>query len=307
MLAGRALARLDSLRRTALLQGMNYRHAYHAGNFADVLKHAVLALVIEHLKQKPAPFRIVDTHAGTGLYDLTGGAAQKTGEWRHGIGRIWGETLPGPVADILAPYLGAIAAENEDGKLERYPGSPRLARHLLRRGDTLVANELHPDDCASLKSLFARDGQTKVLELDGWDAVKSLLPPKERRGTILIDPPFEEPREFERLVEALANAARRFATGTVLLWYPIKEERAAARFRRECGKLGLAKLFSAELLIRAANNPGELAGTGLVILNPPFTLHEKLAVLLPFLALKLGQGHGAASNLTWLSETVKSS
>jgi 23S rRNA (adenine2030-N6)-methyltransferase len=280
---------------------MNYRHVYHAGNFADVLKHAVLALVIEHLKLKPAPFRVIDTHAGVGLYDLAGTQAQKTGEWREGIGRIRGQELPASVAGILAPYLDAVAAENEGDTLARYPGSPKIARRLLRRDDVLVANELHPEDCASLRALFARDGQTKVLGLDGWDAVKSLLPPKERRGVVLVDPPFEEAGEAQRLVEALANAARRFATGTVLLWYPIKEERAAFRLKRDCTLLGLAKLYSAELLIRAANNPAELAGTGLVVLNPPFTLHEKLAVLMPFLAARLGQGHGATSRLAWLS------
>jgi 23S rRNA (adenine2030-N6)-methyltransferase len=287
---------------------MNYRHVYHAGNFADVLKHAVLALVIEHLKQKPSPFRVIDTHAGTGLYDLASAAAQKTGEWKSGIGRLLDADLPVRVAEILAPYLDVVRQQNPTGKLERYPGSPLIARRLLRRGDRLVANELHPEDRDSLRELFARDPQTKVLDLDGWMALKALLPPKERRGVVLVDPPFEEPGEFRRLAGALREAARRFATGTVLLWYPIKDLRAVSAFRSEALDLGLAKLYSAELSVRAAQDPSLLSGTGLVILNPPFTLPEKLEVLLPFLAERLAQGAGAASRLGWLTrERVTSS
>jgi 23S rRNA (adenine2030-N6)-methyltransferase len=287
---------------------MNYRHAYHAGNFADVLKHAVLALVIEHLKLKPAPFRVIDTHAGVGIYDLASAEAQKTGEWKEGIGRLWGEVLPAPQADILAPYLAAVAKENPSGKLERYPGSPMLARRLLRRGDTLVANELHPDDQAYLKDLFARDPQVKVLALDGFTALRALLPPKERRGVVLIDPPFEEPGEFKRLVQGLADAARRFATGTVLAWYPIKDVGAVERLRRDALGLGLAKLYSAELYVRAAKDAGELAGAGLLMLNPPFTLPETLETLVPFLSQRLAQGQGACGRLQWLAgERVTSS
>jgi 23S rRNA (adenine2030-N6)-methyltransferase len=280
---------------------MNYRHAYHAGNFADVLKHAVLALVIEHLKQKPSPFRVIDTHAGTGLYELGGEHAQKTGEWKEGIGRIFGTDMPRPMAEILAPYLSVIADENAGGKLERYPGSPLITRRLLRRGDTLIANELHDDDGAELKQLFARDPQARVMALDGWTALKSLLPPKERRGLVLIDPPFEEAGEFERIVEGLANAARRFATGTFVIWYPIKDARAVARFRRELSKLGLSKLYMVELTIRAVPVKGELSASGLIILNPPFTLPAKLGELAPFLAARLAQGRGASCNLEWLS------
>jgi 23S rRNA (adenine2030-N6)-methyltransferase len=280
---------------------MNYRHAYHAGNFADVLKHAVLALVIEHLKQKPSPFRVIDTHAGAGLYELGSEESQKTGEWGEGIGRIFGAGLPPAVAAILAPYLAVIASENPAGKLERYPGSPLIARRLLRRGDTLIANELHDDDSAILKDFFAGDPQTKVLGLDGWTALKSLLPPKERRAVVLIDPPFEEAGEFERIVYGLANAARRFATGTVVIWYPIKDARAVARFHRDVRELGLSKLYLAELSIRATAVKGELSASGLIVFNPPFTLPAKLGELVPFLASRLAQGRGAACRLEWLS------
>ena len=212
---------------------MNYRHAYHAGNFADVLKHAVLALVIEHLKLKPAPFRVIDTHAGVGVYDLGAEEAQKTGEWREGIGRIVSADLPPDAAAALAPYLGVVRGLNaqiaREGTLTRYPGSPLLARRLMREGDHLVVNELHPEDNIALRKLFGHDPQTKVLELDGWTALKSLLPPKERRGVVLVDPAYEQPGELERLVQGLKEAARRFATGTILLWYPIKDVTAIAQ------------------------------------------------------------------------------
>lgn len=280
---------------------MNYRHIYHAGNFADVLKHAVLVLIIEHLKQKPAPFRVIDTHAGTGLYDLSSEEAQKTGEWQAGIGRILASELPVDIAQILAPYLAAVRHENEPGRLLRYPGSPRIARHLMRPGDQLVVNELHPQDHEMLEALFAFDRQTKVLGLDGWNALKSLLPPKERRGVVLIDPPFEQRGELGRLVQGLRDAVRRFATGTFLLWHPIKDLRPVLAFRAELASLNLEKLISIELLIRAPASSDVLNGTGLVVLNPPFTLLEKLRVLMPFLTAELAQGEGARFNVEWLS------
>ena len=282
---------------------MNYRHAYHAGNFGDVLKHAVLALVIEHLKRKPAPFRVIDTHAGIGLYDLSSDPAEKTGEWRRGIGRIYGpdaELLPENIAALLAPYLSAVAAENAAGQLCRYPGSPRIARRLIRSQDRLVANELHPQDGLVLKELFARDPQTKILQLDGWIALKALLPPKERRGVVLIDPPFEKPGELERLSRALRDGTQRFSTGIYLLWYPIKDPNPIAELHRAITALGLPKLLAAELLIRAPRDITRLNGAGLVVLNPPFRLDETLEVLLPFLAARLGDDPSASCRVTWL-------
>jgi 23S rRNA (adenine2030-N6)-methyltransferase len=281
---------------------MNYRHIYHAGNFADVLKHAVLALVIEHLKRKDAPFRVIDTHAGPGLYDLSSEEAQKTGEYWEGIMSILPAVQPPEVAAILAPYLKVVCDENDGGeRIARYPGSPLIARRLMRAGDRLVANEAHPDDAARLATLFAKDRQTKVLALDGWTALKALLPPKERRGLVLIDPPFEEPREFERLLDGLVAAHRRFATGTVMLWYPIKDRRAVDRFARDAAALGIPKLLSAELNVDTPDEEGPLVATGLLILNPPFTLEEKLKVLLPYLATRLARGRGAGSRLAWLA------
>lgn len=279
---------------------MNYRHVYHAGNFADVLKHVVLSLVIEYLKQKPAPFRVVDTHAGVGLYDLSGLEAGKTGEWRDGIGRLVAAEPPLAVAELLKPYLGVVAELNAQahagtsGVLTQYPGSPMLARRLLRAGDTLVANELHPEDAASLKALFARDSQVKVLGLDGWQALRATLPPKERRGVVLIDPPFEEAGELDRLVRGVSDAVARFATGTLLLWYPIKDPRSIAAFHRAVAGLGLPKLSYVELMLRAPADADRLNGTGLVMLNAPFKLQDQLAVLMPFLTGVLRQGAGAS-------------
>jgi 23S rRNA (adenine2030-N6)-methyltransferase len=277
---------------------MNYRHAYHAGNFADVLKHAVLALVIEHLKQKPTPFRVIDTHAGVGVYDLTDEAAEKTGEWREGIGRLLDADLPADAAAALAPYLGVVRALNGEGgkggMLTRYPGSPLLARRLMRAGDRLVVNELHAEDQIALKRLFARDAQVKVLALDGWVALKSLLPPKERRGVILVDPPFEEAGEMDRLLRGLQDAARRFATGTILLWHPIKDLKPILAFRRRVAELELPKVLFVELMIRRPSDASRLNGAGLIVVNAPFALAPKLQVLLPHLALKLAQGEGAA-------------
>lgn len=284
---------------------MNYRHAYHAGNFADVLKHAVLVLCLEHLKKKDAPFRVIDTHAGCGAYRLDAVEAAKTGEWRHGIARLIGsgaEALPAQVATILKPYLDLMAVETvRDGQpMVAYPGSPRIVQALLRPGDTLIANELHPEDATVLRGLLARDRRCKVMSVDGWSALKALLPPKERRGLVLIDPPFEQPGEFERLVQALRDAVERFATGTVVLWYPIKDAAVVRQFVDSIAALRLEKVLRIELMLRAPRNTDLLNGSGLIVLNPPFTLADDLAVVLPDLVRRLGQGTGAA----WKVETL---
>ena len=283
---------------------MNYRHAFHAGNFADVVKHAVLARVIEHMKLKDAPFRVIDTHAGAGLYALDGPEAAKTGEWQGGIGRLIGADrapLTTPVRTLLAPYLDAVAAENGGAALVRYPGSPWLARRLLRPQDRLVVNELHEADHAGLAALFARDKQTKVLALDGWTTLKALLPPRERRAVVLVDPPFEQAGEFERLADGLAEARRRFATGTLLLWYPIKDRPAVQRFQRALSAMAIPKLLAADLFVRSPRDNDMLNGAGLVILNPPFTLPAELEILLPALARLLAQGPGSGHALQWLA------
>ena len=285
---------------------MNYRHAYHAGNFADVLKHAVLSLVLTYMTRKAAPFRVIDTHAGIGMYDLASEAAEKTGEWKGGIGRLWGgpeagaAPLPDAAAALLAPYLDAVRACNPDGELRRYPGSPCLALALMRVEDRLVANELHPEDAAWLGEALAGDRRAKVLGLDGWLALKAQLPPKERRGVILVDPPFEQPGELERIAQGLQSALRRFAGGVYLLWYPIKDPRLIARFQEAIGKIAPKESLAIDLLLREPSDIDRLNGSGLVVINPPYTLEADLALLLPVLAARLGDGSSARALVTRL-------
>ena len=215
---------------------MNYRHAYHAGNFADVLKHAVLALVIDYLKRKEAPFRVVDTHAGRARYALTSEEAGKTGEWLSGIGRLLGPDaapLPAEVEQVLAPYLKAVAGGKCTGIADDLPRQPADRADLMRAQDVLVANELHPEERSELEAALGRDRRAKVMGLDGWIALKSLLPPKERRGVVLIDPPFEQDGELARLAEGLADGLQRFATGIFIGWYPIKDLAAHRTLPRE--------------------------------------------------------------------------
>jgi 23S rRNA (adenine2030-N6)-methyltransferase len=276
---------------------MNYRHFYHAGNFADVFKHAVLALCLEHLRAKSAPFRVIDTHAGTGRYDLASIEAGKTLEWSEGIARLIGvdaPPLPAGAAAILAPYLSVVRAANMLGRLTVYPGSPMIARAMLRKNDRLVVNELHPEDREALVALFAGDAQVKVMGLDGWTALKALLPPKERRGLVLVDPPFERRDDFEKLAQAVKEVQKRFATGMLLIWYPVKDEESVAAFRREARAAAPSeKVLSAELFVCAPEGAAGLAGCGLLLVNPPWTLREKLEALGPFLAERLAQGPGA--------------
>ena len=272
---------------------MNYRHAYHAGNFGDVLKHAVLALVIEHMKLKPSPLRFIDTHAGIGAYDLGSTASTKTLEWQGGIGRLIGPAaspIPADLAAVLAPYLDVVRSLNPAGRLKSYPGSPLLAARLLRRDDVLVLNELHPEDQGTLRATFARDARVKILCIDASLAVKSLLPPKERRGIVLIDPAYEERDELQQVARALSAALRRFATGTFLLWYPIKDLPPIEAFHAEIDQLGIGKCLRADLYTRAPDTPERLNGCGLLVVNPPWTLGGKLARLLPFLAGRLKNG-----------------
>ena len=280
---------------------MNYRHAYHAGNFADIVKHVVLARLIDYLKRKDKPFRVIDTHAGTGLYDLSSVEAQKTGEWRDGIGRLMQGTLDAEAAALAAPYLEAVRAVNPQGGLTAYPGSPLLARHLLRRQDRLSALELHPQDAERLKALFAGDVQVRVMELNGWLALGAHLPPKEKRGLVLVDPPFEEEGEFDRLLDGLKKAHRRWPGGIYALWYPIKDRAAVAAFRRGLAESGVPKLLDVAFEVRPFSGEARLDGSGMVVANPPFTLESELRVLLPALHRLLALESGAGWSLAWLA------
>jgi 23S rRNA (adenine2030-N6)-methyltransferase len=282
---------------------MNYQHAFHAGNFADVHKHAVLARILTHLQAKPAAFRVIDTHAGTGRYDLLAAEPTRSGEWRDGIGRIWeaaAQQKLGPVvSELLAPYLGAVAACNADHSLRTYPGSPLVAQHLLRPQDRLIACELEPRSAAALAATLRGDRRAKALTLDGWTAIGAYVPPKERRGLVLVDPPFEEPSDFTRLSGALAAAHRKWPTGIYMLWYPIKSREAPDALIRRLQRLAIAKILRCEFTLGPPRADAGLIGSGLIVVNPPFTLEADLRVLLP----ALGRIFAAPGNhqIGWLT------
>jgi 23S rRNA (adenine2030-N6)-methyltransferase len=279
---------------------MNYRHVFHAGNFADVFKHAVLARILVHLCEKPQPFRVLDTHAGTGLYDLEGTQASRTGEWHDGIGRLMAQKPAGEAAALLAPYLDAVAALNSGGALKFYPGSPQLALSLMREQDRMVACELEPKAAAALAANLRRDKRAKAVETDGWQALNAYLPPPERRGLVVIDPPFEDRDEFENLVEGLDLGRRKWESGIYLLWYPIKGTGTAA-FMRQLRKIPITKMLRTELHVKAAASDS-FTGSGLIVVNPPWRLVDELKVMLPTLQATLAQGSGSRTVLEPLGD-----
>ena len=277
---------------------MNYRHAFHAGGFVDVMKHVTLTRLIEYLKLKPAAFRMIDTHAGIGRYSLTGDEAKRSPEWLDGIDRLLRAEIRPAAKTLLQPYLDAVMSENPNGTLARYPGSPLLARRLFRPQDRLSALELHPADYRRLRDLFEGDVQVRVTELDGWLALNAYVPPKEKRGLVLVDPPFEEPGEWGRMVEGLGKAHRKWATGIYLLWYPLKEPREVNGFVADLKATGIARMLRAELTVAPAV-AGTLYGSGLIVVNPPYTLEAELRTVLPALAEVLQQGK-AGHRLEWI-------
>ncbi len=280
---------------------MNYRHAFHAGNFADVTKHIVLTRILTYLTRKDAAFRVIDTHAGVGLYDLWSNEAERTGEFNEGIARLIDAKLPAPVAGLIAPYLDAVRAQNPDGTLRYYPGSPMIARHLLRPQDRLMALELHPDDARALSENFAGDIQSRVTELDGWAAMGTHLPPKEKRGLVLIDPPFEQKGEFARMVQSLEKAHKRWPGGTYAYWYPIKDPAEVRAYHKALEKTRIAKILKIELTIRAPSTPPRLHGTGMIVVNPPFVLKGEMKTVLPELAALLSDESRGRFTLDWVA------
>ncbi|MBB4287230.1 23S rRNA (adenine(2030)-N(6))-methyltransferase RlmJ [Roseospira goensis] len=300
--------RVDTARRPALPPGailprrretMNYRHAFHAGNVGDVLKHAVLSLILTHLMAKPKPVLVLDTHAGAGAYDLDGGAAARTGEWRGGIGRLRGAGAAVPAA--LRGYLTAVADIAAAHGPTIYPGSPLLAAARLRPGDRLVAVERHPETHAALAALLGRRPGVTVRDGDGYAALAALLPPPERRGLVLMDPPFEDRGEYAALAAALGRAHRRFATGVYMLWYPVKDPGAVEAFRQQIADSGVRRVLAAELTVRPTTTIRGLAGSGLILVNPPYRLDETLRALLPWLADTLAETPGVGGwRLDWL-------
>jgi len=262
---------------------MNYRHAFHAGNHADVFKHAALVLVLEHLLGKPQPFAVLDTHAGIGVYDLESDEAQRSPEWREGVGRIFGRTL-----DSAPAYSRIVEALNPGG-LKTYPGSPEIVRAMLRQDDRLAACELHPEDVRTLKRRYRDDPRIAVHQRDGYEAMGALLPPPERRGLVLIDPPFEQTDETQRLVDALTAGLKRWPTGVFMAWYPIKDRKISAALSAAAVGGPFPKTLRAEFSPFLWEENG-LPGSGLLICNAPWKLDEKLAALCEELSGILGGG-----------------
>lgn len=280
---------------------MNYRHGFHAGNAADVLKHAVLARSIGYLTAKPAPFRYIDTHAGAGFYDLAGGQAARTGEWRGGVGRLVEGRLDAAGERFLAPYRAAVERLNPAGMLRFYPGSPELVRGIARAGDRLTLVEKHPEEAALLKAEYRRDRRIGVVALDGWTALNAYVPPRERRGLVLIDPPFEEGGELRRLREGVVNAHGKWPGGTYLAWYPVKDGGEADAFAGDIARSGIRDVLRAELLLRRPQDPTRLNGSGLILVNPAWTLRAELEAALPQLADLLADGAGAGARIQVLA------
>ncbi|HEX5340327.1 MAG TPA: 23S rRNA (adenine(2030)-N(6))-methyltransferase RlmJ [Gammaproteobacteria bacterium] len=279
---------------------MNYRHAFHAGNFADIMKHAVLVSLLQALSRKPKPWCYYDTHAGAGLYDTQAGMAAKTGEAESGIGRLW--HAPGQIPEPLVELRRIVAGFNPDmaaGQTPRhYPGSPAIAAALAREHDRMIFAERHPQEAALLKQQLHRDRRVAVHERDGYEMIRALVPPAERRGLVLMDPPFERVDEFEVLAAACIAAQERWPEGVYVLWYPVKEAAAVARFHRQLRQSGMTGVLVTELQVgpvTAAN----LSASGMVIVNPPWQSDRTIAAMLAFLARILAPEQGR-SDVSWL-------
>jgi 23S rRNA (adenine2030-N6)-methyltransferase len=280
---------------------MNYRHAYHAGNFADVLKHSVLVAVLEALKLKQTGIGYFETHAGAGRYHLAGAEAQKTGEYLNGVARLLGvPRLPTPV-HVYVNLVRALNARAHGGHLAEYPGSPLIASLLLREQDRLVLCELQEAEAAALKLEFGGDPRVAVHERDGYAALKALLPPKQRRGLVLIDPPFEEQeREFGLIEEALQPAFKRWPGGVYAIWYPIRLRQHVTPFHRWLKASGMRKVLIAELCLHPDNSALRLNGCGMAIVNAPWKLDRALEEMLPVLTTHLAQGRYGTHSVDWL-------
>jgi 23S rRNA (adenine2030-N6)-methyltransferase len=280
---------------------VNYRHAFHAGNYADVFKHVVLGMLIEHLKAKPAPFMYLDTHAGCGRYDLSRAQAQRSGEYLGGIGRL----LKAPAAALppeVVAYLNLVRQSAGAGHspITAYPGSPLIVERLRRRGDRMVLIEKHSGEAAALREALGRARRVTVLEQDGYAALKAQLPPAERRGLVLIDPPFESESEFDAVVGALATGHERWPTGTYCVWYPQSERAGSLKFHRDLRDSGIRRILDARLAVLPPDSAVGMQGCGLVIVNPPWQLDLRLTTLLPQLHALLAPDGAGGTAVEWL-------
>ena len=275
-----------------------YRHLFHAGNFADVFKHALLVRLLVALGRKEKPYAYIESHAGIGRYDLANPWAQKNAEFRDGIGRLW-ERNDAPA--VLAPYLELVRAENPDGKLRFYPGSPVIAARFARPDDRLVLAELNDDDRAELARVLAHDRRATVLAMDGYQALKAQLPPKERRGLAMIDSSFDRSGEFARVTEALADAHRRWATGVLALWYPLMAPHAMHAFERGVHATGIRKILKLELSVLPQEGGVSLRGCGMLVINPPYGFQQEAAAILAWIWPALAENGQGGHCVNWLS------
>ncbi|AVH31606.1 23S rRNA (adenine(2030)-N(6))-methyltransferase RlmJ [Vibrio fluvialis] len=269
---------------------LSYRHSFHAGNHADVVKHIVQSLILSALQQKDKPFVYHDTHSGVGRYDLTHEWSEKTGEYKQGIARLWQQT---EVPEDIHSYLEAIKALNDDGELRYYPGSPRVARAHLRSHDRMVLTELHPSDYPLLEQEFHRDRQVAIFKEDGFARLKGSLPPKERRGLVLIDPPYELAKEYRDVVQAIAQSYKRWATGIYAIWYPVVNRCDIDDMIEGLQGLGIRKILQIELGVSPDTNERGMTASGMIVINPPWKLESQMQSILPFLkeAIAPATGH----------------
>lgn len=259
---------------------LSYRHSYHAGNHADVLKHVVLSLCIEYLKEKDKPFIYLDTHSGAGRYLLQGEHAEKTGEYLTGINRVWQQAQ---TPALLDPYMKVLRYYNRNEQLKYYPGSPLIAKQLLREEDKLYLTELHTADYQLLRHEFLKDKRAQVSKEDGFHQLKSQLPPLQRRGIILIDPSYELKTDYQQAVKAIVEGYKRFATGTYALWYPVVSRTQTQRMINALVDTGIKKILQIELAVRPDNTQRGMTASGMIVINPPWQLATQMESILPWL------------------------
>lgn len=276
---------------------MNYRHIYHAGNFADVFKHIILLMMLEKLKQKDKPFCVIDTHAGIGKYDLHSQNAERTGEYKNGIGKLIDEKAK----NIWIKKYIELVRKTNGSEFRFYPGSPVVAQKLIRNNDRIILSELHNEDFVTLKKLLKADNRIAVHHKDAYESLKAFLPPKEKRGLVLIDPPFEKKDEFETLISQVSKATKKWATGIFAIWYPIKDRALVQKFHDALIEAKIPEIMVAEFMIRADKDPLTFNGSGMVIINPPWKLYEEIEELLPELSQLIKLETGGKTVLKWLT------
>lgn len=264
---------------------LSYRHAFHAGNFADVLKHSVLTLVLEYMTRKEKGFYYIDSHSGAGMYSLADEYAQKTGEFKDGIAKLINQV---DIPEALIDYINVIKSFNDDGKLDYYPGSPAIAKYFDRRQDSAHLFELHPSDIQLLSEYCQRWYKSHVNQSDGYQGVLGLLPPPSRRGIVLIDPPYELKEDYSKAVTTIINAYKKFATGTYILWYPVVKRELIVKMQSQFSQSTVKNILQVEYCQLDDTDEYGMTGTGLFIVNPPWQLNKQLSEILPFIKEKLG-------------------